>query len=98
MPRGGRRVPRARSGWSGPPQGPTASIVPDSSGNLFVATFAQWAQGARPRTLPMAIAPVIVGSAAAYGLGSFKLLNAVLAALVAVMLQVGVNYANVYSD
>ncbi|NUP75668.1 MAG: 1,4-dihydroxy-2-naphthoate polyprenyltransferase [Sinomonas sp.] len=63
-----------------------------------MATFAQWVQGARPRTLPMAVAPVIVGSAAAYGLGSFKPLNAVLAALVAVMLQVGVNYANDYSD
>jgi 1,4-dihydroxy-2-naphthoate octaprenyltransferase len=46
----------------------------------------------------MAVAPVIVGSAAAYGLGGFKLLNAVLAALVSIMLQVGVNYANDYSD
>jgi 1,4-dihydroxy-2-naphthoate octaprenyltransferase len=46
----------------------------------------------------MAVAPVIVGTAAAYGLGSFKPLNAVLAALVSVMLQVGVNYANDYSD
>ncbi|WP_138444521.1 1,4-dihydroxy-2-naphthoate polyprenyltransferase [Sinomonas susongensis] len=63
-----------------------------------MATTAQWVQGARPRTLPMAIAPVIVGSAAAYGLGSFKPLNALLAALVSVMLQIGVNYANDYSD
>ncbi|MDQ4503745.1 1,4-dihydroxy-2-naphthoate polyprenyltransferase [Sinomonas sp. ASV322] len=63
-----------------------------------MATFAQWVQGARPRTLPMAVAPVIVGSAAAFGLGSFRPVNAVLAALVAVMLQVGVNYANDYSD
>ena len=63
-----------------------------------MATFAQWVQGARPRTLPMAIAPVIVGSAAAFGLGAFDPLRAVLAALVAVLLQVGVNYANDYSD
>lgn len=63
-----------------------------------MATAAQWLEGARPRTLPMAVAPIIIGSAAAYDLGSFKPLNAVLAALVAVLLQVGVNYANDYSD
>ena len=65
---------------------------------LIVATAAQWLEGARPRTLPMAVAPVIIGTAAAYDLGSFKPLNAVLAALVAILLQVGVNYANDYSD
>jgi 1,4-dihydroxy-2-naphthoate octaprenyltransferase len=63
-----------------------------------VATAAQWIQGARPRTLPMAIAPVVVGSAAAFALGSFKPLNALLAALVGILFQVGVNYANDYSD
>jgi 1,4-dihydroxy-2-naphthoate octaprenyltransferase len=46
----------------------------------------------------MAFAPVIIGSAAAFGLGSFKPLNALLAAAVSVLLQVGVNYANDYSD
>ncbi|RJU01025.1 1,4-dihydroxy-2-naphthoate polyprenyltransferase [Arthrobacter frigidicola] len=63
-----------------------------------MATAAQWLEGARPRTLPMALAPVIAGSAAAFGLGAFRPLNAVLAAAVAVLLQVGVNYANDYSD
>ena len=63
-----------------------------------MATAAQWIQGARLRTLPAAIAPVLIGSAAAYEMGSFLLLNAVLAALVALLLQVGVNYANDYSD
>ncbi|MCC9195605.1 1,4-dihydroxy-2-naphthoate polyprenyltransferase [Arthrobacter sp. zg-Y820] len=63
-----------------------------------MATAAQWLEGARPRTLPMAVAPVIIGTAAAYDLGSFKPLHAVLAALVAMLLQVGVNYANDYSD
>lgn len=65
---------------------------------LIVATAAQWLEGARPRTLPMAVAPVIIGTAAAYDLESFKPLNAVLAALVAILLQMGVNYANDYSD
>jgi len=63
-----------------------------------VATAAQWIQGARPRTLPAAIAPVLIGTAAAYELQSFRLLNAILAAFVALLLQIGVNYANDYSD
>jgi len=63
-----------------------------------VATAAQWIQGARPRTLPAAIAPVLIGTAAAYELQSFRLFNAILAALVALLLQIGVNYANDYSD
>jgi 1,4-dihydroxy-2-naphthoate octaprenyltransferase len=63
-----------------------------------VATAAQWIQGARLRTLPAAIAPVLIGTAAAYELQSFRLLNAILAALVALLLQIGVNYANDYSD
>ncbi|MBD8044489.1 1,4-dihydroxy-2-naphthoate polyprenyltransferase [Arthrobacter sp. Sa2BUA2] len=63
-----------------------------------MATAAQWFEGARPRTLPMAVAPVIIGTAAAFDLGSFRWLNALLAAVVAILLQVGVNYANDYSD
>nr|WP_276319612.1 1,4-dihydroxy-2-naphthoate polyprenyltransferase [Micrococcus luteus] len=50
------------------------------------------------RTLPMAIAPVIVGSAAAAELGSFHLGAALLALVVSLALQIGVNYANDYSD
>ncbi|MEQ4518788.1 1,4-dihydroxy-2-naphthoate polyprenyltransferase [Pseudarthrobacter sp. B907] len=63
-----------------------------------MATAAQWIQGARLRTLPAAIAPVLIGSAAAYELDGFRPVNAVLAAMVALLLQVGVNYANDYSD
>ena len=63
-----------------------------------MATAAQWIQGARLRTLPAAIAPVLIGSAAAYELHAFRLPNAILAALVALLLQIGVNYANDYSD
>jgi 1,4-dihydroxy-2-naphthoate octaprenyltransferase len=63
-----------------------------------VATAGQWIEGARLRTLPMAVAPVLIGSAAAYDLHAFKPVNAILAAVVALLLQVGVNYANDYSD
>ena len=63
-----------------------------------MATAAQWIQGARPRTLPAAIAPVLIGTAAAFEMDAFRPLNAILAALVALLLQIGVNYANDYSD
>ena len=63
-----------------------------------MATAAQWVAGARPRTLPAALAPVLVGSGAAAALDGFDLLPAVLALVVALALQIAVNYANDYSD
>lgn len=63
-----------------------------------MASLNQWVAGARPRTLPAAIAPVILGTAAAHLLGRADLALAILALLVALSLQVGVNYANDYSD
>ena len=57
-----------------------------------------WVAGARPRTLPAAIVPVVVGSGVAIGYGQLELWRAVLALFVALALQVGVNYANDYSD
>jgi len=54
--------------------------------------------GARPRTLPAAIVPVAVGSGVAIGYGRLEPWHAVLALFVALALQVGVNYANDYSD
>lgn len=54
--------------------------------------------GARPRTLPAAIVPVAVGSGVAAGYHEFVGWRAVLALIVALALQVGVNYANDYSD
>ncbi len=63
-----------------------------------MATLSQWVEGARPRTLPAAVAPVLVGTGAAYALGKANIAFAVLALLVSLALQVGVNYANDYSD
>jgi 1,4-dihydroxy-2-naphthoate octaprenyltransferase len=63
-----------------------------------MATPAQWFAGARPRTLPAALAPVLVGTGAAAALDGFDLTAALLALLVALALQVAVNYANDYSD
>lgn len=56
----------------------------------------KWIIGARPRTLPAAVAPVVVATALAASKAS--LLPAALALLVSLALQVGVNFANDYSD
>ena len=63
-----------------------------------MATVKQWVAGARPRTLPAAVAPVLIGSAIADYEKSFHALIALCALIVSVSLQVGVNYANDYSD
>ncbi|RFU23316.1 1,4-dihydroxy-2-naphthoate polyprenyltransferase [Geodermatophilus marinus] len=63
-----------------------------------MATPAQWLAAARPRTLPAALAPVLVGTGAAAALDGFRPLTAVLALVVALALQVAVNYANDHSD
>jgi 1,4-dihydroxy-2-naphthoate polyprenyltransferase len=63
-----------------------------------VADLRTWVAGARPRTLPAAVVPVVVGSGVAFGYGKFSPWRAALALVVALALQVGVNYANDYSD
>lgn len=63
-----------------------------------MATAAEWISGARPRTLPAAAAPVLVGTGAAAQVGSAAWLPALLALGVASALQVAVNFANDYSD
>lgn len=63
-----------------------------------MATTGEWIAGARPRTLPAAAAPVFVGSGAAAQIDAFALLPALLALGLALALQIGVNYANDYSD
>jgi 1,4-dihydroxy-2-naphthoate octaprenyltransferase len=57
-----------------------------------------WVEGARLRTLPLAIAPVAIGAGAADAMQRFDLLLTALALGVALFLQIGVNFANDYSD
>jgi 1,4-dihydroxy-2-naphthoate polyprenyltransferase len=59
---------------------------------------ADWVSGARPRTLSAAVAPVMVGTGAAAADREFVWWAALLALIVSVTLQIGVNYANDYSD
>ena len=63
-----------------------------------MATPAQWLAGARPRTLPAAVSPVLAGTGVAVWEDEAVWWKALLALAVALLLQVGVNYANDYSD
>ena len=61
-------------------------------------SMVDWIQGARLRTLPLAIAPVVLGVSSAILAGAWNLGLALLALVVALALQIGVNFANDYSD
>jgi 1,4-dihydroxy-2-naphthoate octaprenyltransferase len=63
-----------------------------------VATPSQWLAGARPRTLPAAVSPVLAGTGVAAYDDAAVWWKALLALVVSLALQVGVNYANDYSD
>ncbi len=63
-----------------------------------MADARQWLAGTRPRTLPAAVVPVLIGSGVALGYSRFSWWRALLALVVALALQVGVNFANDYSD
>jgi 1,4-dihydroxy-2-naphthoate octaprenyltransferase len=88
----------ARAG--GPPARKNGAVR-KGPGKVRPATGADWVSGARLRTLPLAIAPVALGTGAAIvsnGAGIFHPAPALLALAVALCLQIGVNYANDYSD
>lgn len=63
-------------------------------------TLARWVQGARPRTLPAAVVPVLVGTAAAAGAGAVGIVwwRAFAAMVVALAIQVATNLVNDYAD
>jgi 1,4-dihydroxy-2-naphthoate octaprenyltransferase len=69
-----------------------------ASGAAPRPTLAHWVAGARPRTLPAAVAPVLAGTAIALWEREAVWWKALLALAVSLLLQVGVNYANDYSD
>jgi 1,4-dihydroxy-2-naphthoate octaprenyltransferase len=63
-----------------------------------VATPGEWLAGARPRTLPAAVSPVLAGTGVAAYVDDAVWWKALLALVVSLALQVAVNYANDYSD
>jgi 1,4-dihydroxy-2-naphthoate polyprenyltransferase len=91
--RGSKPRNRRKSGHPGHPGGRPGAVKP--------ATFRDWVGGARLRTLPLAIAPVLIGTGAAVaaeGDKKFHWVIAVFCLVVALCMQIGVNYANDYSD
>src|SRR5690348_11871955 len=92
-----RLAPRIRGHWSILPHTPASTARPQCK-DYAVASIAQWIEGARPRTLPNAVAPVLAGTGAAAWLDSAVWWKALLALVVSLALIVGVNYANDYSD
>jgi len=63
-----------------------------------MSPFKIWLMASRPRTLPAAAAPVLVGTAYAPTLGTFKVLTFLAALIGALFIQVGTNLSNDYSD
>ena len=75
-----------------------ASAASGNPAKVRPATARDWIAGARLRTLSLAIVPVALGTAIAYVTLGYNLALALLCLGVAVFLQIGVNYANDYSD
>ncbi|MCH8476124.1 MAG: 1,4-dihydroxy-2-naphthoate polyprenyltransferase [Opitutales bacterium] len=57
-----------------------------------------WVEATRPKTLPAAVAPVLAGTAIAFGVGVWQPVAAVICLFFALLLQVGTNFANDYYD
>src|SRR5690606_1380772 len=91
MRRRGRGVRQTRPAMAAPDPTPAPTSAPTG--------WRAWLAGARPRTLPAAAVPVLVGTACAVGEADEVVpWRAAAAGVVALMLQVGTNYANDYSD
>jgi 1,4-dihydroxy-2-naphthoate octaprenyltransferase len=88
------RATTPKKGKGGRPGTRTSPVV------VRKATWRDWVAGARLRTVTLAVAPVAVGTASAYVLedAGWHWVRALLCLAVAVGLQIGVNYANDYSD
>lgn len=88
-------------GSGGRPIPPKAKRAIPPKAKVKPATASDWIAGARLRTLPLAIAPVFIGTGAsvvALGAGRLHWLQGLACLAVALFLQIGVNYANDYSD
>ena len=88
----GEQEAKAKAGTRG-----RGEIVTGGEAQSITRTQA-WVMAMRPKTLPAALAPVVVGAALAYAGGRFDLLPALAAALGALLLQILSNFANDYSD
>ncbi len=96
--------PRKKRTRTGPPKkrpqgNPQKAHVSGDPRKVEPATFRDWIGAARLRTLPLAFTPVLIGTGAAFVVDrQLHWLLALACLVVAVALQIGVNYANDYSD
>ena len=91
-------VPISRGSHGAPERG-RISKVTSVRGRIPKATSVRdWMAGARPRTLPAAVVPVVVGTAVAAADGSVFWWRSLGALIVALGIQIGTNYANDYAD
>lgn len=93
--------PRSTPGRPGAGRGKSGNPAARRAAEIAPAGVRDWIGGARPATLSMAIAPVLIGTGAAIAVsepGELHWVRALLCLVVAVALQIGVNFANDYSD
>ena len=105
VPRSGRarRAPDGRPGpaWQDRAVGPAREEVPaapEPTRGGLMASAAEWIEGARLRTLPTAVSPVVAGTAVGWWQGGAPVAVVALCLVVALGLAIGVNFANDYSD
>ena len=80
------------------PTSPASRGAPETGRAHSLTAARDWVAGARPRTLPAAVVPVVVGTAVASADGSVIWWRSLYALIVALAIQIGTNYANDYSD
>ncbi|MFS0866553.1 1,4-dihydroxy-2-naphthoate polyprenyltransferase [Microbacterium sp. 179-B 1A2 NHS] len=95
-----RKNPRKPAPKANRPRGnPARPRIPSAPSKPAPVTFRDWVGAARLRTLPLAVSPVLAGTGAAIVVDDrFHWVLALCCLIVAVALQIGVNFANDYSD
>ena len=91
-------MPTSRSAHRSSPSFQSALRLMPSSGQSRPSSVRIWMMAARPRTLPAAVAPVLVGTALAGSQGVFSVLVFIATLIGATFIQVGTNLSNDYSD
>ncbi len=91
-------VPISRGSHGAPERGRIPKVTPERGRIPKVTSVRDWVAGARPRTLPAAVVPVVVGTAVAAADGSVLWWRSLGALIVALGIQIGTNYANDYAD
>src|SRR4051795_8564411 len=93
-----RRRDATPTSRSASPTSGSSRSAPEAARPAAIGPLRLWLPPARPRTLPAAVAPVLVGTALAGSEGTFKPLRFACALIGSIFIQIGTNLANDYSD